>query len=70
MPYMSYCRFEGTYEELGSCISDITGDVELSEREEKYAKRLRDLCEEYIQAYDEWEYFKENNDSQNDEDED
>lgn len=70
MAYMSYCRFEGTYEELGSCITDITDDVELSEREETYAKRLKDLCEEYIQAYEEWEYYKENNDSQDYEDED
>lgn len=59
--FMSYCRFEGTYRELSYCLDDIVNDAELSENEAYYAKRMRDLCEEYIQAYDEQQEAQEYN---------
>lgn len=56
---MSYCRFEGTAEELGLCITDLIDDIDLSDREANYANRLKSLCEEYLQAYDDWNANKE-----------
>lgn len=54
MAYMSYCRFEGTSNELRACINDLYDCGDLSDSESNYAARLRDLCEEYIDAYEEW----------------
>lgn len=51
---MSYCRFEGTRHELGNCIVDLNNCKELSDSEARHAGCLRELCEQYIDAYEEW----------------
>lgn len=54
MSYMSYCRFEGTRKELTACVNDLENFKDLSENEQVYAAQLNDLCERYMEAYDEW----------------
>lgn len=54
MSYMSYCRFEGTKQELARCVNDLQNFEELSEREQTYAQNLYDLCNRYMDAYEEW----------------
>lgn len=45
MPNMSYCRFENTYPELRDCYEAMGDDVEeLSPEEQKYRKRIINLC--------------------------
>lgn len=48
MGNMSYCRFENTYQDLQDCYEALADKQidELSEREQKYAKRLIKLCSE------------------------
>ena len=58
---MSYCRFENTFRDLEDCVDAIVNDEDISEREANFAHRMRNLCEEYIQAYDEWEELQEYN---------
>ena len=53
MANMSYCRFENTYSDLADCVEALKECNELSERERIYAKWMRDMCEEYINAYNE-----------------
>ena len=53
MANMSYCRFENTYSDLADCVGALEECKELSNSERKYAKWLRDMCEEYISAYNE-----------------
>ena len=57
MANMSYCRFENTYYDLIDCknaLLDIAEDGEsISKREWAYAKRMRDLCERFIDSFDE-----------------
>lgn len=57
MANMSYCRFENTYQDLVDCVNaleDIAYDGEsISEREWRYAKRMRDLCEQFLETFDE-----------------
>lgn len=43
MGNMSYCRFENTFRDLQDCEEHIF-DKDLSESEEKYRKRLINLC--------------------------
>lgn len=52
MAYMSYCRFEGTCEDLGNCIEDLTNGKVLNQYEEHSRHTLYDLCKEYIDAYE------------------
>lgn len=56
MPNMSYCRFRNTLNDFKDCLYAL-GDVDEFKdetiEEEKYAaKKLRELCEEYIEQYD------------------
>ena len=53
MANMSYCRFENTYSDLAGCVGALEECEELSNSERKYAKWMRDMCEEYISAYNE-----------------
>ena len=57
MANMSYCRFENTYSDLNDCVNaleEIVYDGEtISTREWRYAKRMRELCERFIEALDE-----------------
>ena len=54
---MSYCRFENTCYDLIDCknaLLEISEDGEsISKREWSYAKRMRDLCERFIDSFDE-----------------
>ena len=56
---MSYCRFENTKSDLADCISALEGIAydgeEISDREWNYAKRMKELCEEYIVIFNEIE---------------
>lgn len=53
MANMSYCRFENTYSDLADCVGALEDCEELSNSERIYAKLMRDMCEEYISAYNE-----------------
>ena len=50
MVYMSYCRFEGTYNELIECLENIEDD-EISEQEQKYKLKLIRLCQKITNDY-------------------
>lgn len=56
MANMSYCRFENTYRDLVDCftaLEQIAYDNEsISDREWDYAKRMRDLCEQFVEEFD------------------
>lgn len=49
MSYMSYCMFEGTCKEMQQCADAIYCEKKLSEDEKKYAQRLFELANEYIE---------------------
>ena len=57
MSNMSYCRFENTLPDLADCadaLENIGGDIsQLSETEQKKAKRLIALCKEISEKYGE-----------------
>lgn len=61
MPYMSYCQFEGVSGDLRNCITALNYEEIESSSEEFYAKKLRQMCEDYIRAYDN-SIYNENND--------
>jgi len=44
MANMSYCMFENTYNDLMQCYEALSNEKALSEREEKFKKKLIDLC--------------------------
>ena len=52
MSNMSYCRFENTYNDLKDCVEALNenGLKELSDQENIYAKKIKDLCKEYSQS--------------------
>ena len=54
MSNMSYCRFRNTLNDLEDCVYAIEDiDLEdLSQEELWAAKRMRHLCEEYIELFD------------------
>ena len=54
---MSYCRFENTYKDLQDCVHslEIKSLEELSDQEKKFAKAMRELCEEYLELTEEEE---------------
>lgn len=56
MPNMSYCRFRNTLNDFKDCLyalDDVDEFKDETSEEEKYAaKKLRELCEEYIEQYD------------------
>ena len=51
MSNMAYCRFENTYKDLQDCVHSLEEKSleELSDREQKFAKSMRELCEEYLE---------------------
>ena len=52
--YMSYCRYEGTYSELRSCLSDVEEHVneeaeyEVSDREIQWFRNMVELFHEFL----------------------
>ena len=56
---MSYCRFENTFRDLEDCVDALVDNEDLSEREANFAHRMRNLCEEYLDAYEEWQSNRE-----------
>ena len=50
MSNMSYIRFENTFGDLEDCYWNWDDD-DISEREEKWRKRLLELCESIVQSY-------------------
>ena len=51
MSNMSYCRFENTYGDLKDCVEALEENKleDLSDRERKFAERMKDLCKEYLE---------------------
>lgn len=52
MANMSYCRFENTYGDLADCVRALRDCEEMSDLEHRYASLMREMCEDYIRAYD------------------
>ena len=57
MANMSYCRFENTAGDLYDCVNamqeeDTIEDMDLSEEELRAMKRMRKLCERFLEEYD------------------
>ena len=52
--YMSYCRFEGTYQELRACLGDVEEHVneeaeyEVSDREIQHFRNLVELFHDFL----------------------
>lgn len=63
MSFMSYCRFEGTATEFTKCLQSLENFDELSESERRYAVTIYDLCEQYIDAFEEWDEWREERES-------
>lgn len=55
MANMSYCRFENTYSDLCDCFNAIKAGEKLSENEMYYAQKMRNLCESFIEEFDDYE---------------
>lgn len=60
MSYMSYCRFEGVSGDLRGCINALDTESVESQSEVYYAKQIREMCEDYIRAYDKSIYNEDN----------
>lgn len=53
MTNMSYCRFRNTLQDLRDCVNYLDDDFnDISSEEKQAAKRMRDLCKQYIAEYD------------------
>ena len=54
MANMSYCRFKNTLRDLVDCVNALEAVVyegeSISESEWKYAKRMKEWCERFIDA--------------------
>jgi hypothetical protein len=57
---MSYCQFEGVSGDLKGCINALNNGTVESQSEEYYAKKIREMCEDYIRAYDNSIYNEDN----------
>jgi hypothetical protein len=57
---MSYCRFEGVSGDLKGCINALNNGTVESQSEEYYAKKIREMCEDYIRTYDNSIYNEDN----------
>ena len=57
MANMSYCRFRNTKNDLADCVNaleDIAYDgEEISDVEWENAKRMKELCEQYLEIFEE-----------------
>ena len=51
---MSYCRFRNTYNDLSDCVYALEDiDIKDLSQEELWAmKKMRSLCEEYVNIFD------------------
>ena len=59
MANMSYCRFQNIYQDLKDCVESLESNYNLkygfrnldnlSSNEKKYALKLRELCEKYLE---------------------
>lgn len=51
---MSYCRFRNTYNDLSDCVYALEDiDIKDLSQEELWAmKKMRSLCEDYIDLFD------------------
>lgn len=56
---MSYCRFENTYSDLADCVDALEDNNINSEREFNYARKIYDLCNKYIDTYEDFVRFYE-----------
>lgn len=56
---MSYCRFENTYSDLADCVDALEDNNINSESEHNYARRMYDLCQKYIDTYEDFAQFYE-----------
>ena len=66
MANMSYCRFENTFRDLQDCVDNMYNIS--SEREKLYRSRMFDLCQQFIEEYDDVKFVDdedEDDDSQN-----
>lgn len=59
---MSYCRFRNTLGDLRDCVYALEEGAEMSYEERNAAQSMRDMCERYLEAYD--EYQEQNNEEQ------
>ena len=54
MANMSYCRFKNTLHDLADCVDALEAVVyegeSISESEWKYAKRMKEWCERFVEA--------------------
>lgn len=57
MANMSYCRFKNTLQDLIDCVNALDGVVyegeSISESEWKYAKRMKEWCERFVETFEE-----------------
>ena len=53
MANMSYCRFRNTLQDLSDCVVAldriVCGEESISESEWKYAKRMKEWCERFVE---------------------
>lgn len=78
MASMSYCVFENTANDFGTCVEKLENNKPLSSTENEYKDALYELAKRYIKAYNNYkvedkgyfllskEYFKRSNYSRND----
>ena len=57
MSNMSYCRFENTSDDLLDCVNAMQeactlDELDLSEYESSAMKRMRKLCERFLEEYE------------------
>ncbi len=57
MANMSYCRFQNTVQDLRDCVTVVEDaadfyDLGLGSEEQQALKRMRMLCEDFVNAYD------------------
>lgn len=64
MASMDYCKFENTSHDLFRCLNALKRGEHISEEEMVYAKRMRGYCEEYCEAFDEYEPKEEEEDEE------
>lgn len=52
MTNMSYCRFSNTASDLRDCVDTLTDSPPTSSEEIAAAKRMLELCQDYINTFD------------------
>ena len=59
MMNMGYCRFENTFFALEECVDALVIGEDISDIETKYAEKLKEKCEKYLEEYNEFKWRKE-----------